>query len=295
MKLIKYGFGLLLSVLLVTSCATKFPEYKVVNEDVSWESDGTTYSLSADETPITITIQRGVATEPVSVPFTLTDDYGVYTPSATKVDFAAGEYSKTITLSYNYSDLTPGTEYKFTLSFNDQLAGAGCFSEFAGNGMMALEYEDYLDGYYAITYAYGPFRVLREGAFVEELDDTPIKLQLAKGTTEYYKLIFLNKQVELEFKAVCEDEGNIEVKKYTGYNTGLRALTGGEFAFYYNGSDGQYYFDFAPGYSDLENDSGYLSTPVISAGDQLWLYSWMQLNGSWINSAYAYYHVIVFE
>ena len=129
MKLIKYGFGLLLSVLFVTSCATKFPEYKVVNEDVSWEMGAFGFGMDEAETPIVITIQRGVATEALEVPITLTDEYGVYTVSTSKVSFAAGEYSKQVTLTYDYSALTPGVEYIFKLSFNDNLL---LFRELAG-------------------------------------------------------------------------------------------------------------------------------------------------------------------
>lgn len=295
MKLIKYGFGLVLSVLLVTSCATKFPDYKVVNEDVSWESSGQVYSLAPTEEPIVIKIQRGVADQAISVPFTLTDPEGVFTPSATKVDFAVGEYTKTISLAYSYSSLVPGTEYNFNLAFADNLAGDGCFSEFDGMGMMALEYEDYLDADYYYTYAYGPGRIYRMGPFLESLDGTPVSIKKAKGTNNYYKLTFLDGQVSIEFKAVCEEDGNISISKYSGYNDNLNAIAGGEYTFNYNNSDGVYLFEMQPAYCDLENDSGYLETPVIQAGDQLWIYTWIALNNAWINGGYGFYHVIIFS
>ena len=292
MKLIKYGFGILLSVLLV-SCASKWPEYTVTNEDVSWESSGTTYGLSADETPITITIQRGIATEAVSVPFTFNDTEGVYTVSASKVDFAVGEYSKTITLSYDYSTLTPGTEYTFTLAFDKSLAGDGSFYEFNGNGMMALQYEDYLTGTYPYTYAYGGgLHIWRMGAFLEELDGTEVKLELAKGTDNYYRVTCFN-GMTLEFKSM--GDGTIDVAKYTGYNESISQMySGGEFAIYHKIGGVQYIFDCMGPYSFWEDDSGDLTRVKIQAGDRFFLYAWTAQGGSWMNGGYALYHVLQF-
>ena len=180
MKLIKYGFGLLLSVLLVTSCASKWPEYKVTNEDVSWNTDAFGFGMDEAETPIVVKLQRGVANEALEVPITLTDEHGVYSVSPSKVSFAAGEYEKSVTLTYDYSALEPGVEYIFKLSFNENLAGHGSFSVVEGNGKMLLQYEDYAAGYYSgrweVNTAVMAFEWI-DGPYVSDLDNNPQFIQ----------------------------------------------------------------------------------------------------------------------
>lgn len=223
MKIFKYGLGLLLSVMLLSSCESKWPYYTTTNEDVTWELSSKTYSLQAEETPIEITIQRGVATEALSVPITLTDPHNVYTVNTNTVNFAAGEYKKTIVITYSYAALTPGTEYTFDLSFNNSLAGPGSFSTMKGNGMMKLQYEDwstatpYVFWYVdlnAMAFTY------RMGSINEECDATTFKVQLAKGTTSYFKIIAFDSPggtpAEVEFKD--NGDGSITLDKYAGYN-----------------------------------------------------------------------------
>ena len=287
MKLIKYGFGLLLSVLLVTSCASKWPEYKVVNEDVSWEAEGNTFSLDADQTPIVVNVVRGVATEAVSVPVTLTDDYGVYTISASKVDFAAGEYRKSITLTYDYSTLTPGTEYTFTLALPESMAGAGCYFEYAGNGMMQLEYEDYLDIDYEVFWYVNLSAMAftyRIGSVDEYLDATTAYLQKAKNTENYYKLVLFDETAKVEFKNNGDE--TISVAKYTGYNEPITVNTSsGRFVF--TASAGGHTYTFTMRIANCGVYGG--SEPLIHADEEIELEGWIQRDGSYYPNSYNTY------
>ena len=287
MKLIKYGFGLLLSALLITSCASKWPSYTVTNEDVSFESEGTTFSLSAAETPLTIKIVRGVATEAISVPLTLNDDHGVYTLGASKVDFAAGEYSKTVSLTYDYSLLAPGTEYTFTLSLPQSMAGDGCYYEFAGNGMMQLEYENYKDVEYEVLYYVNTALMawaIRVGSVDEYLDATKAYLQLAKMTENYYKIVLFDETCPVEFKNNGDE--TISVAKYTGYNEPItvNSSTG---RFVMTASAGGHTYTFTMRIANC----GVLGSGAvkIASGDEIEFEGWIQRDGSYYPNAYNTY------
>jgi hypothetical protein len=281
MKLIKYGFGLLLSVLLV-SCASKWPEYTVVTEDVSWESDGDTYSLDAEETPITISLQRGIANEAISVPITLNDKYGAFTLSTSKVDFAVGEYKKTITLTYDYSTLVPGTDYTFTLEFDKGLADAGCYYAFNGNGMMQLIYEDYKTG----TYDYYVYKsgswIYEDGCILPEFADTKAKLERAKGTTAYYRLTIYGDLV-VEFKT--DGEGSIIVKKYSGYNEPISYNSSNNRFTAYWGEGNMYYFQCLLDYSGLYVDDSameYITSEEIQSGNDIEITGWLKKSDAYV-------------
>jgi len=285
MKLIKYGFGLLLSVLFVTSCETKFPEYKLVNEDVSWESEGVGFGMDEAETPVVVTIQRGDASEALNVPITLTDEEGVYTISTTNVSFAAGEYSKTVTLSYDYSSLVPGTEYIFTLSFDEGLAGAGCFSTYTGNGKMLLQYEDYATGYYSgrweVNLSIMAFAWVN-GPLIEDLDSDEWTLQRAKGTTAYYKMILYDDLCPLEFKN--PGDGTVVFDKYTGYNDFVSKYSGGQADYTFTHKGNVYLFQTRIGNSEIS-----CSDEELTSGDYIELEGWAAKNGSWLGGGYNMY------
>lgn len=285
MKLIKYGFGLLLSVLFVTSCATKFPEYKVVNEDVSWQTDAFGFGMDADETPITIQIQRGVATEALEVPITLTDEYGVYTLSTSKVSFAAGEYSKTITLSYDYSALSPGVEYIFQLSFNENLAGAGCFSTVEGNGKMLLEYEDYMTGWYSGRYevntAIMAFQWI-DGPYVSDLDSDEWQLLRAKETKNYYRMVLYDGLAYIEFKN--PGDGSIACDKYAGYNDFASKWSAQELDWDFTHKGNAYHQETRMNRSEIS-----CSGEELQSGDYIELEGWNSKNSVWFSGGYNMY------
>ena len=222
MKIFKYGLGLLLSVMLLSSCESKWPYFTPTNEDVTWELSEKTYSLQANETTIEITIQRGVATEALTVPITLTDPHNVYKVSTNSVNFAAGEFKKTITLTYNYAALTPGVEYTFDLTFSQAMAGPACSNVMKGNGMMELVYEDdcefYPDVFWFVNATATAF-TYRIGSLDENWDACKFMVQKAKGTTSYYKLVLKEGSTtacEVEFK--YNGDETITIDKYSGYN-----------------------------------------------------------------------------
>ncbi len=285
MKLVKYGFGLLLSVLFVTSCATKFPDYKLVNEDVSWETNALGFGMDEDETPVVIKIQRGIANEALEVPITLTDENGVYKISTTKVTFAPGEFEKTVTLSYDYSTLVPGTEYIFKLSFNDAMAGHGCFSTVEGNGKMLLEYEDYMDGWYSGRYEVDlsvMSFVHLDGPIVSDLDSDTWKLMRAKGTTAYYKMVIYDEKAYLEFKN--PGDGAFVMDKYSGYNDFVSKFSGGQADYDFTHKGNAYHFETRTGRSEI-----ICSGEELASGDYIELEGWVSKNGKWFSGGYNCY------
>ena len=285
MKLIKYGFGLLLSVLLVTSCASKWPEYKVTNEDVSWATDALGFSMDEAETPIVVTIQRGVANEALEVPISLKDDYGVYTLSTSKVSFAAGEYVKTISLGYDYSALTPGVEYIFELSFNKDMAGAGCYSTCKGNGKMLLQYEDYKTGWYSGRWEVDPSIMAFawiDGPYVSDLDSDEWILQRAKSTTTYYKMILYDESAYVEFKN--PGDGSIGCDKYTGYNDFATKWASLELDWDFTHKGNLYHQETRMNKSEIS-----CSGEELVSGDYIELEGWNSKNGSWFSGGYNMY------
>ena len=285
MKLIKYGFGLLLSVLIVTSCASKWPEYKVVNEDVSFAINGAGFGMDEAETPVIVKIQRGVATEALEVPVTLADEYGVYTISPSKVSFAAGEYEKTITVSYDYSKLTPGVEYVFTLAFNNALAGAGSYYKYEGVGKMLLQYEDYQTGWYSgrweVNAALTGFEWI-DGPLVSDLDSDEWTLQRAKGTTSYYKMILYDENMFFEFKN--PGDGTLVFDKYSGYNDFVYKYSGGEADMTFTHKGNVYEFQQRPANCEI-----YCSSEDLVSGDCVELEGWVSKNGTWFSHGYNCY------
>lgn len=285
MKLIKYGFGILLSVLIVTSCASKWPEYKVTNEDVSWNTDAFGFGMDEAETPIVVKIQRGVANEALEVPITLTDEHGVYSVSPSKVSFAAGEYEKTVTLTYDYSALVPGVEYIFQLSFNENLAGHGSFSTIEGNGKMLLQYEDYKSGYYSgrweVDLSIMNF-VWIDGPYVSDLDSDEWILQRAKGTTAYYKMILYDKKAYIELKNV--GDGTILCDKYSGYNDFATKWSGGQLDWDFTHKGNAYHQETRMPRSEIS-----CSGEELVAGDFIELEGWNSKNNSWFSGGYNMY------
>lgn len=283
MKLLKYGFGLLLSVLLV-SCASKWPTYTVTNEDVSWESAGVGFGMDAAETPVVVTLQRGVANEALEVPITLVDENGVYSISTSKLSFAAGEYQKTITVSYDYTALVPGTEYIFQLKFNENMAGAGSFSTFEGNGKMLLEYDDYKTGWYSgrweVDLSIMAFAWV-DGPLVDDLDSDEWILQRA-GTTPYYKMVLYDELAELEFKN--PGDGSWVFDKYGGYNDFVTKWSGGQadWTFVHKGTT--YLFQTRQSRSEIS-----CSGEDLVGGDYIELEGWTAKNGSWLGGGYNMY------
>ena len=285
MKLIKYGFGILLSVLLITSCASKWPEYKVTNEDVSWASEGVGFGMDEACTPVIVTLQRGVANEALEVPINLVDEYGVYSITPTKVSFAPGEYQKTITVNYDYSTLVPGTEYIFKLKFNENLAGDGSFSTFEGNGKMLLQYEDYMTGWYSgrwqVNAAVTAFEWV-DGPLIDDLDSDEWTLQRAKGTTAYYKMVLYDDCAMFEIKN--PGDGTIGFDKYAGYNDFVTKYSGGQADWTFEHKGATWVFQ-----TRIAKGEIYCSSETLVSGDCIELEGWTAKNGSWLGQGYNMY------
>jgi hypothetical protein len=92
-------------VFTISSCNQDLMEttYTPDNNNVTFEMSSASYSLEGQ--PIVIKINRGVANDAISIPLTLTDAHGVYTMNKKSADFAAGEYTTEVQLSYNVEDL----------------------------------------------------------------------------------------------------------------------------------------------------------------------------------------------
>ncbi len=240
-RLLNIGLLLVLGV-IIASCSNETAKYTPTNDDISWELKSFNAWATSDEAPYTLTIQRGVAKNDISVALAIfsytiegVDDKGnpkkvannFFKLPVSAVQFAAGEYSKTINVEYSYSDLQPGTDYFFDIEFNEEYSGPGCNHILNCNAKMQLEYEDYAGiKYSARWYEYpsGTAQNFPTSSFVDEFNTVTVTLQRAKGTKNYYKIANLFYDRELEFKM---DAGAIVIDKYSGYNDKV----------YYVGSD----------------------------------------------------------
>lgn len=192
---------LLFTGLFLASCSTKWEYYNPSN-DISFSTDGAIVSLTG--TPITVTVQRGNADKAITVPFNLRDTSGVFALAASSVDFAAGEYKKTVQILYKVADLVPANNYRFTVSLADKnMAGAGSFSAYGVVASLPLTYKPY--GTVSITSGSLLALMNTSTAFVEDY-----ALYKADYTTNYYKIIkAFDSSVDLELKV--GSDGAVEV------------------------------------------------------------------------------------
>ncbi len=284
MKFFRYSFGLVLSVILLASCATKFPKYTPTNEDLSWEMGTGTFPLSADEAPLIIKLMRGTATEALSVPITLDATGDIFSLSATTVNFGVGEYEKEVTVSYDYSKLVPGSIYKFTLSFPGSTAGPGGWYDLNAECLMELEYEDYKT-VSNLQYVYSPSTGVWKyvpGCAFSDFEGTKGKLEKAKGTQEYYKLTVFDGLI-YEFK--LNGKGGLIISKYPGYNDALTLLSSGRTNSNWSSGGAAYYFQNLWGaycaiYTDTTT-SAKQSGLEIKSGNVIEVSGWFQKNGAY--------------
>jgi len=186
-------------VFTISSCNQDLMEtiYTPENNDVTFAISSSSYKL--DGNPLAVTIQRGVAKEDLSVNLTLDDPNGVYTLSETTVNFAAGEYTKQVSLSYSVSDLKPVVNYNFVISFNAADKAAAGYNEFKGSAQMPLTYKDW-----GTIVAYKGTLFQFFGA-----DQRTYNIQLAEFTNNYFKIVdFMGGGVDLEFNI---DNGSLNI------------------------------------------------------------------------------------
>lgn len=199
-------------VFTISSCNQDLMEtiYTPQNNDVTFTLPSASFSLEGQA--LNVTLQRGVAKEDLSVNLTLNDPLGVYTLSTNTVTFAAGEYEKTVSLTYDITNLKPVTNYAFTISFNAADKAIAGYNEFKGSAQMPLEYEEV-----------GTVNMRDNKGYVTSY---PHKLYLAKYTDNYYMIENVaGSGLNFEFNIV---DGNINITapKFSGISgliaTGLR-------------------------------------------------------------------------
>lgn len=178
MKLLSV-LGALAVVFTITSCNQDMMEatYTPDNHNVTFEVSSTSYSLEGQD--LVVKINRGIAKEAISVPLTLSDPNGVYSISKASADFAEGEYTTEVKLSYNVENLKPVVNYSFTLSFNDAYKAASGTSKLTASCQMPLVYKDWG--------TMSPYSVYITSLLSEEQKNW--KIQLADYTNNYFKIV----------------------------------------------------------------------------------------------------------
>lgn len=182
--------GALALVFGITSCSQEMMEktYTPDNYNVTFEGASATFSLEGQD--LVVKVNRGVAKEAISVPVTLTDPNGVYTLSKNTADFAEGEYTTELKLSYNPENLKPVVNYTFTLAFDAAYVAASGSNKITATCMMPLVYQDWgtLEAYQGTLFQF----------FAPE--DKVYTLQIADYTNNYFKVKnMLGSDVDMEF------------------------------------------------------------------------------------------------
>lgn len=195
---------------LLVAAATMFMGYSCSQEEFIYTPDNacvsfqnapsTNYDLTGDA--ITVEIMRGVTDTEETINVTLADG-SIYTLDNGTVKFAKGENTKTLTLTYDDSDLEAFVEYPFELSFNKSLVSPSGKNTFKAVGMVPfslddLEYEDYG----IVNFESGMFG---KGT-IFSIKST---LQVAKYTKIYYRIKnVLGSGLDIDFTAT--PDGSIE-------------------------------------------------------------------------------------
>lgn len=174
MKFYKIAIALFSAALVLPACETEKAIYVPDNKNVSFPSSIGNFQLDGND--LVIPIIRGVANEAASVEIKLEDKMGIYTIKTPTVQFASGEYTSEVRLSYDLSTLLPAIDYSFSLSFDEADMSVVGSNSFQASAMMPLEYEDC--GTVSIGYCY----------VSSMLPDKTFNLKKAKYTTNYYMI-----------------------------------------------------------------------------------------------------------
>lgn len=302
---------LLIAVAFIASCSNKYTIYHPSGEDVSFNSDAVLGLANADQTPITVSIYRGLANSSISIPLSFKsytiEEQTVYNPETeqdetvevevpntcfalqtAQVALDVNEFSKDLQVTYDYSQLVPGVDYYFEISFDENIAGPAGFNTVVGNIKMKLEYEDYKNCSYdesayvnldkmAFDYITGPL--------VTEMADIPVVLQRAKGTTDYYKLICFG-DMELEFQTVG---GKLVIVKYDGYNDRVATLNATYVIFSVTIGADTYNFSYYPSRITVSTTTDGKEIPT---GAYFTFNGWIRKNGTYWPNSYNTYHWI---
>lgn len=256
---------------------------------LSWETENLSCEFTYDNNPITIKLERLVADNALVVPITLTDESGLLSLDDATVSFAAGEFEKTVSVSYDYSQISIGGGYSFSLSFDEELGGPGRYVTVACAGYKLLEYEDYREGYYS-----GRWQVDSEithlewvdGPIVDDLDSDIWILQRAKGTTDYYKMILWDGLAEIEFRN--PGDGTFDFQKTFKYNEWVSKFSGDSFVWDIKHKGNSYQFDTRPARSEIVSHG-----QDFLPGDYIELEGWGVKNGTWLGYGHIMYQDFV--
>lgn len=200
--------GALAVVFALTSCNQDMMEttYTPDNNNVTFEMSTASFNLEGQ--PIVIKINRGVANDAISIPLTLTDPTGTFTINKNSADFAAGEFSTEVQLSYNLEDLKPIVNYPFTLSFNEADMAISGSSRLSANCQMPLVYKDWgkVSAYAGSFFGYVP------------AEKRTWTIQLADFTSNYFKIKgFFGGEEDIEFN-IQNGKGVITAPGISYYN-----------------------------------------------------------------------------
>ena len=200
--------GALAVVFALTSCNQDMMEttYTPDNNNVTFEMSTASFNLEGQ--PIVIKINRGVANDAISIPLTLTDPTGTFTINKNSADFAAGEFSTEVQLSYNLEDLKPIVNYPFTLSFNEADMAISGSSRLSANCQMPLVYKDWgkVSAYAGSFFGYVP------------AEKRTWTIQLADFTNNYFKIKgFFGGEEDIEFN-IQNGKGVITAPGISYYN-----------------------------------------------------------------------------
>lgn len=175
-------------VFSLSSCSEdlKNPIYTPDNADVTFEDPSVRFTL--DGSDINVVLNRGVAKEALTLNLTMTDENKVFTLGTPTVTFPAGVYTATATVTYALDGLKPAVPYDFTLSFDEKDVAPTGDCVFNVYSSLPLEYQKY-----AVLSC--------TSVWLDELlADKDYELELAKYTTNYYRLVGLyGSKTDMEF------------------------------------------------------------------------------------------------
>lgn len=314
-KILNISLLLVLGV-IIASCSNKTAIYHPTNEDVSFEVSSFGALATDEEQPYILKIQRGVAKQELNVPLTFSSytieedaegnkvivNNNIFTLNPGAVTFAAGEYTKTLAVSYTYADMEPGVDYYFHIQFNSDVAGPAGYNELTGAVKMKLNYVDYLS---ADPWLYGS----RIGGYVHarlfECLQMDVTLQRAAGTDNYYKLRAWKDPADpdnpdadlfaLEFQYDASEDEMI-ITSYPGYNDGLSttSISGYPCWYYTFAYSGITYRGYPiKDYCYVDKTSGQAGQLV--SGDEIDLMGWYWKTGGYYAGGYTIYDFYVLE
>ena len=138
----------MMALFAITSCEEPTFIYTPDNECLTFSANKGSWLYTDDPVvEIEVEITRGVVGKELSLPLTLTGDALFSLTTASPLQFAADEATKTIQVGYDVTQAQAGESYTFTLSFDKEKVSPSGWNEFTGTlnmpGGASSEYVDY--------------------------------------------------------------------------------------------------------------------------------------------------------